>query len=143
MQIRRTVDGQWRRVAGLLVAAIVASGCQSTQEVDAAAAMRARQFDVALVATTEAISDGDLDQARTHLDEARDRAVTTQQKTKVSSLEHLIAGAESMMDGDPQAAAVQWSRIDDPALHREVQTKARQVGMSVPSPQPSTKVSKK
>ncbi|WP_432798538.1 hypothetical protein [Poriferisphaera sp. WC338] len=85
-----------------------------------------------MVACTQAISHGDLQQAEVHLSEARPMAVTNRQKRQIRSLQALIEGAEALMNGNGDLAEAHFSRIEDPYLRREVRIKARQVNLKVP-----------
>ncbi|MEE8519287.1 MAG: hypothetical protein V3S98_09205, partial [Dehalococcoidia bacterium] len=82
--------------------------------------------------STEAINAGDLERARAYLREAQTVAANPSQARKVQSLEHLILGAEALRDGDPMLTRVEWSKIDEPSLSREVRHKARLFGIHVP-----------
>jgi hypothetical protein len=114
----------------LLLLTIVTAGCQSAPRTDGSVA--ARQFQENLVRSTEAISAGDLDQARVHLAAARAVASGPRQTGKVRSLESLITGAEFLLAGDAEQARDAWSSIEDAELKRQVRSKAEQIGMSVP-----------
>jgi len=130
METRRT-KGRRLRGIPLLAAVVVVAGCQSAPDTDSAS--RAQQFREQLALSTTAIGKGDLERARTHLGEAEQRVASDAEQQKVASLNQLIAGAELMMSGDAQAAATEWSQIEDPALAREVHFKAQQAGVSIPS----------
>lgn len=118
-------------IAALLALAIgcaVMTGCSFISEFS----MDTQLFRQNIVAATEAIQRGDLEQAEVHLADARPLAQTPEQQRKVRSLESLIAGAEAMMQGDGLTASAYWSRIEDPYLRRQVRRQARSIGIQVP-----------
>ncbi len=108
------------------------AGCASPPTADTAAIDSRNRFQEPLTASTRAIAAGDLEQARQYLGQARAVAVDHQQQVKVDSIEHLIAGTEALMVGDPDRARTAWAQIEEPHLSREVRHKARLIGIDVP-----------
>ncbi len=134
--MRRTIFRGW---GGLLLPSLVAVailswiwGCASPPIADTAAVASRSQFQEPLTASTRAIAAGDLEQARHYLDQARAAATGHDQKVKVDSIEHLIAGTEALMVGDADRARTTWAQIEEPHLSREVRHKARLIGIDVP-----------
>ena len=117
--------------SALLVAALLVS-CASTHRYGAQETSQDLLFREHLTLSTEAINAGDLEGARAYLREAQTVAANPSQARKVQSLEHLILGAEALRDGDPMLTRVEWSKIDEPSLSREVRHKARLFGIHVP-----------
>jgi hypothetical protein len=107
---------------------LLLSGCSFVQE----KVVDTQLFRQHILACTEAIQSGDLDQAEVHLAAARPLARTEHQKQQLQSLTELIAGAEAMFRGDDRMAKAHFSRIADPYLRREVRTRARDHGLDVP-----------
>jgi hypothetical protein len=108
------------------------TGCATTPNADTAAIASHNSFQEPLTASTQAIVTGDLEQARHYLGQARAVAVDHDQQVKVESVEHLIAGTEALMVGDPDRARTAWAQIQEPHLSREVRHKARLIGIDVP-----------
>ena len=111
-------------VAALAVMAL-ATGCSQEK-------MRKAAFQAQLTSVCSEISDGDLAQAKDHLEEAKETARGTKEKQKVQSLHQLIAGAEAFMDGNGPQARSEWSQASDPLLRQEIRSQAREVGIDVP-----------
>lgn len=88
-------------------------------------------FNQNMIACTDAINRGDLQQAEVHLSAARPLAHTSHEQMQLRSLTALIAGAEALREGNGQLASVHFSQIEDPYLRREVRTKARMVDLDV------------
>ncbi len=130
MKKRLMLRGSWR--LPLLAATVMLVGCQSSLDIKAEAAARYVQFRDQLVFTTQAINAGDLERARAHLGEARAVAARPKQYRKVQSLKQLILGAEALRAGEPDRARVEWARIEERSLSREVRHKARLIGIDVP-----------
>lgn len=108
------------------------SGCASPPTADTASVTSRSRFQEPLTASTQAINAGELELARQYLGQARAAAADHDQQVKVDSVEHLIAGTEALMVGDPDRARTAWSQIEEPHLSREVRHKARLVGIDVP-----------
>ncbi len=85
-----------------------------------------------LTYATEALNEGDLEKAKSHLDRAGAFATNPKQNRKVRSLKRLVAGTEALMAGEPDTARAEWAQIEDPHLNREVRHKARLIGMDIP-----------
>ncbi len=107
-------------------------GCASPPTADTAAVASRNRFQEPLAASTRAIAAGDLEQARQYLGQASAVAADHHQQVKVDSIEHLIAGTEALMVGDPDQARTAWAQIEEPHLSREVRHKARLIGIDVP-----------
>ncbi len=129
---RISFRGSGRLPLPSLVAVIMLSGCASPPTADTAAVTSRHRFQEPLTASTQAISAGDLEQAKHYLSQARAVAADHDQQVKVDSLEHLIAGTEALMVGEPDRARTAWSQIEEPRLSREVRHKARLIGIDVP-----------
>ena len=108
------------------------TGCATPPAADTAAVTSHHQFQEPLRASTQAIAAGDLEQARQYLGQARAVAADHDQQVKVDSVEHLIAGTEALMLGDPDRAMTAWAQIEETHLSREVRHKARLIGIEVP-----------
>ena len=93
---------------------------------------RKAAFQAQLTSVCVEISDGDLADAKSHLEQAEDTARGTKEKQKVQSLHQLIAGAEAFMDGNGPQARSEWSQAKDPLLRQEIRSQAREVGIDVP-----------
>ena len=120
---------------------LLAAGCQSAPTVDT----NGLAFDNRVRLATEAINDGDLHTARTHIHEAEAKASDHVQKRQVHSLDSLVGGAEALMAGDVALARAAWSRIDDPRLNHKVRRNASRIGIDVPlleTPETASKESK-
>jgi len=115
-----------------LVAVTMLTGCATPPTADTAAVTSHQQFQEPLAASTQAIAAGDLVGARAYLGQARAVAAGHDQQVKVESIEHLIAGTEALMVGDPDRARTAWAQIEEPHLGREVRHKARLIGIEVP-----------
>ncbi len=134
--MRRSIFRGWGRLhLPSLVAVAILSwfwGCASPPIADTAAVASHNRFQEPLTASTRAIAAGDLEQARQYLGQARAAAANHHQQVKVESIEHLIAGTEALMVGDPDRARTAWAQIEEPHLSREVRHKARLIGIDVP-----------
>jgi hypothetical protein len=121
-------------MAALLPALLLLGACQSAskQEADADAEALRWQFREQVLLATQAINNGDLNQAKKHVRSAKGKAFSRSQQRKIQSLESLIAGAEALREGDGSMAAAEWSQIQDPSLQAEVRKKARRIGVDVP-----------
>ena len=129
----QTVLRRWAQWAlCVFTAVVVLNACHSIATIDHEATARSDRFQEQLAWSTQAINAGDLEQARAHLEAARDAASSSKERQKVDSLDKLIVGAEALMEGDPARARSEWSWIDEPNLSREVRHKARLMGLSVP-----------
>jgi len=112
-------------------------GCAASSTVDARTEALRWEYREQLLLATRAINEADLEQAKVHVERARSRAHNFEQERKVDGLEHLIAGAEALREGEAARVRAEWSQIEDPALSREVRIRARAIGIEVPaSPQP-------
>ncbi len=116
-------------VCAASLATLVGVGCKSTSTVGPAESDV--RFHAALVQTTAAINQSELDDARTHLEIARADASSPQQYEQLASLEQLILGAEALINADTQAARHHWSQITDPVLRREVTLRADAAGFDL------------
>jgi len=104
---------------------LVGSGCQSQQ--------RSASLQTGLNESIDSVQAGDLKTARTALEGVKGKAKSFEEKRLVQSVDELIAGAESLMQGEVGQAKVAWSNIEDPQLNREVRVKASAVmGLDVP-----------
>ncbi len=121
----------WLTVVFLLIMLVsVLSGCSSTPLVEGEAEALYR---MRMRAAADAIAQAELETARIHLTEARSLAMTERQVERVESLEKLRGGAAAMMEGNVEAARVQWSQIEDPDLSNQVRRLAGNMGVSVPT----------
>jgi len=119
-------------IVSLLVLLAALGGCSSWMKTRGPSDAQRAAFHEHLALTAREISAADLDQAKAQAQLAREQAWGEIQHEKVTSLEHLIAGAEALQIGDAALAQVEWSRITDPALRQEVTDKARSIGIDVP-----------
>ena len=122
------------RRLGLLALAMLSVGCQGgpkAVEGPTAADLRREAFQEHLTLSAMAVNGGALDEARDHLDHAREAAFSPSQRAKVDSLAHLIDGAETLMTGDVGATESHWSQIEDPALRRELEAEAAGAGIQL------------
>ncbi len=129
---RRGVRG-WAVPVALVAVALAPLGCASARSKNERNDAIRAEFRDRLVLACEAINRSDLEQATEHVDAARERAVGAEAELKVESLEHVIAGAEALRAGDVEATRDAWSRIEDPALQREVRASARLIGIDLPA----------
>lgn len=100
---------------------VAGAGCQQGQQ------HRQVAFRSGMNQSVEALQAGDLKEAKAHVDKVRGHAQDFEEKRLVQSMDELIAGSQSMMDGDVEQAKVAWSSIEDPHLSREVRSKAAAV----------------
>ncbi len=113
----------WPCVA-VLLAVFLLTGCQKQNKVS---------FNENIRQSLDSVEAGDLEMAGKHLDDARSKAKSYDDKTVVKSVDDLIEGAEAMMEGDVTQAQANWSNIPDPHFNREVRVKANAVmGVKVP-----------
>jgi len=130
-QPRGAVRAGWL-LGSLIMALSAAGGCSGSPSTGEVQAIRF-EFRTQLVQATQAINEGEFERARGHLERARSRAINEELERKVTSLEHLIDGAEALRSGDADLARSEWLQIRDPALRREVAEKARQIGIDLES----------
>jgi hypothetical protein len=113
----------WPCVA-VLLAVFLLTGCQEQNKVS---------FNENIRQSLDSVQAGDLEMAGKHLDDARPKAKSHDDKRVVKSVDGLIDGAEAMMAGDVAQAQANWSGIPDPHFNREVRVKAGAVmGVKVP-----------
>lgn len=117
----------------VLLAALAVAGCGSSPKLDPQAEAMRYEFREQMILATRAFSDDNLEETKLHVARAKGRAFNFEQQRKVESFEHLVAGAEALRNGDADTARSEWSRIQDPALNREVRAKARDIGIDVPA----------
>jgi len=112
-------------------------GCQTGSRGPTEGQLR---FQEHLVECTKAVNAADLEEARVHLGRARAKAATPQEHQKVQSLEHLIRGAQALLEGDAAGAGDAWNRIEDESLQDQVRARARAIGVAVPATQANLEV---
>lgn len=113
---------------------LLLAGCASAPRAETAGVdERAAAFRNGLAMTASFVQDAELAAARAELAATAALAETEAEQAKVRSLARLIDGAEALLAGDTEGAGAEWARIEDPALRREIELAAPDVGVSLRS----------